>query len=296
MTEQLAQSIGPAGIDIAYEAFGDPAHPPVLLIMGIASQMIHWPMGLIEELLQRGLYVIRFDNRDSGLSTHFLDAPTPDLPAALRGDLSTASYTLSDMATDCAALLDHLGIEKAHVVGASMGGFIAQTLAIEHPGRVLSLTSIMSSTGNPAVGQADPEVWASIGAVSPTNREEVIEQAVMAFGIAGSPGYPRDEEATRARAGLAYDRCYDPLGVMRQSVATIASGDRTSGLTRLTVPALVIHGEADRMCNISGGKATAEAIPGAQLLTYPGLGHDMPRALWPEFAESISRLIHGLPA
>lgn len=291
MTEKLAQNIGPDGIDIAYETFGDPANPPLLLIMGIASQMVHWPMGFIDALLQHGLYVIRFDNRDSGLSSHFHDAATPDLTAALQGDLSTASYTLSDMAADCVALLDHLGLEAAHVAGASMGGFIAQTLAIEYPDRVLSLISMMSSTGNAAVGQADPEVWASIGAVAPTNREEVIEQAVLAFEIAGSPGYEKDMNAIRERAGLAYDRCYDPLGVMRQSLATIASGDRTAALARLSVPTLVIHGEADRLCNISGGRATAAAIPGARLQTYPGMGHDLPRALWPEFATRIVELV-----
>ena len=288
MTEQLAHNIGPSGIDIAYETFGDSSHPPVLLIMGIASQMIHWPLGLIDALLEKDLFLIRFDNRDSGLSTHLHDAPVPDLPAALQGDTSTASYTLSDMAADCIALLDHLGIGKAHIVGASMGGFIGQTVAIEFPDRVLSLTSMMSSTGNMAVGQADPEVWASIAAVSPTNREEVIEQAVVAFNIAGSPAYEKDEDAIRARAGLAYDRCYDPVGVMRQSLATIASGDRTAALAKLSVPTLIIHGEADRLCNVSGGEATAAAIPGAQLVTFPGMGHDMPKELWPEFARLIA--------
>lgn len=296
MTEQLAQSIGSAGIDIAYETFGDSAHPSVLLIMGIASQMIHWPLGLIEELCARDLYVIRFDNRDSGLSTHFHDAPVPNLPAALQGDLSSASYTLSDMASDCIALLDHLQIQQAHIVGASMGGFIAQTVAIEYPERVLSLTSMMSSTGAMLVGQADPEVWTSIGAMAPTNREEVIEQALLAFDIVGSPGYERDEAAIRDRAGLAYDRCYDPVGVMRQSVAVIASGDRTAALAKLSLPTLVIHGEADRMCNISGGQATADAVPGACFHRIPGMGHDMPRALWPEFAAQIAGLVHKLSA
>ena len=189
---------------------------------------------------------------------------------------------------DAVAVLDHLGIGKAHIVGASMGGFIGQTVAIEFPDRVLSLTSMMSSTGNMAVGQADPEVWASIAAVSPTNREEVIEQAVVAFNIAGSPAYEKDEDAIRARAGLAYDRCYDPVGVMRQSLATIASGDRTAALAKLSVPTLIIHGEADRLCNVSGGEATAAAIPGAQLVTFPGMGHDMPKELWPEFARLIA--------
>ena len=291
MPEQIASNIGPDGIELAYETLGDASNPPLLLIMGIASQMIHWPQGLLDELVQRELFVVRFDNRDSGNSTHLHEASAPNFQAILSGQSKMVPYTLSDMAADCIGLLDHLGIEQAHVVGASMGGFIAQTLAIEYPQRILSLTSIMSNTGNMAVGQPDPAVFVSLGGIQPSNRDEVIAQALLAFELVGSPGYPKDEAGVRERASLAYDRCYDPVGVVRQSVACIASGDRTAKLKLLNLPTLVIHGENDRMCDVSGGRATAEAIPGAKLLTYPGLGHDLPKALWPEFAELIKALV-----
>ncbi|MFI6734790.1 alpha/beta fold hydrolase [Nonomuraea sp. NPDC050451] len=164
MTVEKALNVGPSGIEVAYERLGDPEAPPVLLVMGLGGQLINWPDGLCAELVDRGLHVIRFDNRDSGLSTHLHDAPQPDLEAALAGDASSASYTLSDMAADIVGLLDALGLDSAHVVGASMGGMIAQTLAIEHPGRVRSLTSMMSTTGDPSVGQARPETMAAFAA------------------------------------------------------------------------------------------------------------------------------------
>jgi pimeloyl-ACP methyl ester carboxylesterase len=258
MADEKASGVGPAGIEIAYQRLGDPEAPAVLLIMGIAAQLIAWPDEFCQALAGRGLQVIRFDNRDAGLSTHMTDAPPPNLPAALAGDLSSASYTLSDMATDAVGLLDALGIGKAHVVGASMGGAIAQTMAIEHPDRVRSLTSMMSTTGNRAVG---------------------------------SPGYPADEGEVAARAGRAYDRCYDRTGTARQAVATVASGDRTGRLRHLAVPTLVIHGLADRMCDVSGGRATAEAIPGAELVLIEGMGHDLPQGLRSQLAERIAEFV-----
>jgi pimeloyl-ACP methyl ester carboxylesterase len=290
--DEKASNIGPGGIDIAYQRLGKPDAPPLLLIMGIAGQSITWPDSFCHALVGRGLQVIRFDNRDSGLSTHLTDAPPPDLAAALAGDLSSASYTLSDMAADAVGLLDALGFEDAHVVGASMGGAIAQTMAIEHPGRVRSLTSMMSTTGSRSVGQPSPEVLREVfGGPRAVTRGEVIEQALRASRAVGSPGYPRDENEIAARAGRAYDRSYDPIGVARQAVATVASGDRTERLRKVNVPALVIHGLADRMCDVSGGQATAEAIPGAELVLIEGMGHDLPPGLRPQLAARIADFV-----
>ena len=281
--------IGPARIEIAYQRLGDPGAPAVLLIMGIAAQWIHWPDDFCKALVERGLQVIRFDNRDSGLSTHLLDAPPPDLPAALAGDLSSASYTLSDMAADAIGLLDALGIRRAHIAGASMGGQIAQTVAIEYPARVRSLISMMSTTGAASVGQPSPEVLREVfGGPPAVTREEVVEQRLRAARAVGSPAYPGDENEIAARAGRAYDRSHDPMGIARQAVATVASGDRTARLQKLDVPALVIHGLADRMCSASGGRATAEAIRGAELVLIEGMGHDIPPGLRARLAELIA--------
>jgi pimeloyl-ACP methyl ester carboxylesterase len=211
MVDQKVSKVGPAGIDIAYQRLGNPDAPVVLLIMGIGAQSIAWPDAFCHALVDRGLQVIRFDNRDAGLSTHLTEAPPPNLPAALAGDLSSVSYTLSDMAADAVGLLDALGFEKAHVVGASMGGAIAQTMAIEHPDRVRSLTSMMSTTGNMSVGQPSPEALREVFSGPPaTTRDEVIQQMLRAFRAVGSPGYPNDEKEVAARAGRAYDRSYDP--------------------------------------------------------------------------------------
>lgn len=290
--DEMASQVGPAGIDIAYQRLGKSDSPAVLLIMGIAAQSIHWPESFCHALVDGGLQVIRFDNRDSGLSTHLNDAPAPNLRAALAGDLSAVSYTLSDMAADAVGLLDFLDIAKAHVVGASMGGQIAQTLAIEHPDRVRSLTSMMSTTGNMQVGQPSPEVLREVFSGPPAiTRDEVIQQMIRGQRAVGSPGYPSDENEIAVRAGRAYDRCYDPVGTARQAVATVASGDRTERLRHLKVPTLVIHGLADRMCHISGGRATAEAVPGAELIQIEGMGHNLPPGLRSQLAELIAEFV-----
>ncbi|WP_214321733.1 alpha/beta fold hydrolase [Nonomuraea sediminis] len=290
MGEEIARNVGPGGIEVAYERFGDPADPPVLLIMGGGGQMINWPEGFCAELVDRGLQVIRFDNRDAGRSSHFPDAPVPDIQAAMAGDVSSASYTLSDMAADAVGLLDALGLDSAHLVGLSLGGMIAQTIAIEHPGRVLSLTSMSSTTGDPAVGRPDFAAIGPLGA-QPEDRQGYVEWQVRVLRAVGSPAFAFDEAAVAARARQAYDRGLDPLGLMRQSVAVLASGDRTARLRRLRVPALVIHGTADLMIDVSGGRATAAAIPGAKLVIIEGLGHSLPRELWPEFAAHIADLV-----
>jgi pimeloyl-ACP methyl ester carboxylesterase len=286
MTVELAKHVGPSKIDIAYERLGDPAAPPVVLIMGLGAQLIGWPDGFVEALVARRLHIIRFDNRDAGLSTHMHDAPMPNLLAALAGDMSSASYRLSDMAADTVGLIRTLGLDSAHIVGASMGGFIAQTIAIEHPTAIRSLTSIMSSTGARSVGQPAPEVLAIMAGAPARTRDEVLERSRTMFGLIGSPGANLDEIAERV--GRAYDRAFDPLGIARQAVAVIASGDRTAKLREVTTRTLVIHGTHDRMCDVSGGRATAAAIPGAELAIIDGMGHDLPRAEWPRLSELIA--------
>ena len=292
IVDEKASNVGPAAIDIAYQRLGNRDAPVVLLIMGVAAQSIHWPDAFCHALAGRGLQVIRFDNRDAGLSTHMTNAPPPNLPAALAGDLSSVSYTLSDMAADAVGLLDSLGVKLAHVVGASMGGAIAQTMAIEHPGRLYSLTSMMSTTGNMQVGQPSPDVLREVfSGPRAVTRDEVIQQMLRAFRVVGSPGFPSDQNEIAARAGLAYDRSYDPIGTARQAVATVASGDRTERLRHLKVPTLVIHGLADRMCDPSGGRATADAVPGAELVLIEGMGHDLPPGLRPQLSERIAEFV-----
>lgn len=289
--DEKAPKVGPAGIDIAYHRLGRPDAPAVLLIMGIAAQSIHWPDEFCHTLVDAGLQVVRFDNRDSGLSTHLKDAPPPNLPAVLAGDLSSASYTLSDMAANAVGLMDYLGIDQAHVVGASMGGQIAQTVAIEHPDRVRSLTSMMSTTGNARVGQPAPEVLRSVFSGRAVTRDEVIGQMLRVARAVGSPGYPSDENEIAAKAGSAYDRGHDPIGTARQAVATVASGDRTERLHQLKLPTLVIHGLADCMCDVSGGRATAEAVPGAELVLIEGMGHNLPPGLRSQLAARIAEFV-----
>ncbi len=275
-------------VELAYETFGDPADPPVLLVMGFATQMLGWPDEFCRMLATRGLFVVRFDNRDIGLSTHLHAAPPPDVMAAVAGDTSSASYTLSEMAGDTVGLLDALGLTSAHLVGISMGGMIAQTVAIEHPERVRTLTSIMSTTGDPSVGGATPEALGALLAPPATTREEAQARAVAAYRVIGSPGYPLDEAGLRERVGLSFDRAHDPAGVGRQLLAILASPDRTRRLGEIGVPALVIHGEQDALVNVSGGRATAAAIPGSELAVLEGMGHDLPRELWPELVDRIA--------
>ena len=292
LNEQIARGVGPSRIDIAYEQRGNPAHPTVLLVMGIAAQMVHWPPGFLDTLVRRDLHVVRFDNRDSGHSTHMQEAPLANLPAALAGDLSSASYTLSDMAADAVGLLDALNIEAAHVVGASMGGAIAQVMAIEHPTRVRSLTSMMSTTGDMSVGQIHPATLKSVfGGPRAHTREEFIARAVRTRGAIGSPAFPVDLDLVAAVAGLAYDRDHDEAAIARLAVATVATGDRTKRLQTLALPTLVVHGLADTMCDPSGGRATAAAILGAELVLIEGMGHDLPPGVWEQIADRLDCIV-----
>jgi len=277
------------GIEIAYETFGDPTGRPLLLVMGLATQMLAWHEEFCGALVDLGFHVVRYDNRDIGLSTHMHDAPPPDVMAALGGDTSSASYTLDDLADDAVALLDHLGIDRAHVVGASMGGMIAQTIAIRHPSRVASLTSIMS-TPSPAIGSPTQEAAAMLFAPPATSREEAVQRVRATYEVIGSPGYPLDLEWLATISGEAYDRAYDPLGVARQLLAIHASGDRTLRLRELAVPTLVVHGDADPLVQLAGGQATAAAVPDAELLVLEGMGHNFPRELWPQITEAIAKV------
>ena len=283
MGEQLASV---DGVEIAYEEFGDRGGPALLLVMGLGVQMLGWDAEFCRLLAAEGFHVVRFDNRDVGRSTSY-EGPAPDWMALSAGDASSATYLLDDMADDTAKLLDHLGIDAAHVVGASLGGMIAQALALRHPERVLSLTSFMSTTGDRAVGQAHPRAMSVLFDPPPSDREAIAEWAVRNWRVIGSPGFEPDEEALRERARRSFDRGYNPKGVGRQLAAVLASGDRTDELAKLRVPTLVIHGEADPLIDVSGGRATATAIPGAKLILIPGMGHDLPRQLWPRFVEEI---------
>ena len=285
----MSERIAPAnGIEIAYETFGDPDGSPLLLVMGLGVQMLGWDERFCRMLAERGFYVIRFDNRDVGHSTKVRTGPRPRVWAAMLGGTRSASYTLDDMADDAVGLLDHLGIDAAHVMGVSMGGMIGQTMAIRHPARVRSLISIMSSTGDRRVGRARLAVLRFLMRPVPARRERYIERMVRTFRAIGSPGYPRDDERVRRLAAASYDRCFEPAGTARQLVAILASGDRTEALRGVRSPALVIHGESDPLVGLSGGKATATAIPGAELLVIPGMGHDMPEALWPRIVDAAA--------
>jgi len=270
------------GIEIAYETLGDPSARPLVLIMGAGMQMLVWHEDLCQSLVDRGFFVVRFDNRDVGLSTHLHDV-IPDVRAAAAGDLSSAAYTLADLADDVAGLLDALGLHSAHVVGASLGGMVAQTLAVRHPDRVRSLTSIMAA---PAV----PVDWEALEARRPAaNRDEYVQQALQMGRLIGSPGYALDEEWLADVSARSYDRAYDPAGGLRQLLAVVASGDRTEELRSLRAPTLVVHGEADPVVPVAGGRATAEAVPDAELLVLPGMGHGLPRELWPTIVDAVVR-------
>jgi pimeloyl-ACP methyl ester carboxylesterase len=260
----------------------------MLLIMGLGVQMLGWDEEFCGALAGRGYHVVRFDNRDVGHSTKVEGGPRPDVMAAFAGDVSSASYTLEDMADDCVRLLDELGVKAAHLVGASQGGMIAQTVAIRHPDRVLSLVSIMSTTGDRAVGQPHPEALPALLTRPPAGREGFVEFVVGAWKVIGSPGFETDKDALRARAAASYDRGIFPDGTGRQLLAILASGDRTQALRGLDVPATVIHGTDDILIDASGGKATADAIPGARLELVEGMGHDLPAQLWPRFIELIT--------
>lgn len=286
-SEELFADAG-RGIRLCYQTVGEASDPPLVLISGVGSQMVNWPEGFCEGLARRGFRVIRFDNRDCGRSTSLDDLGVPSLTKAWNRELEDPPYLLSDMAADCAGLLDALGHEAAHVVGMSLGGFVAQTLAIEHPERVLSLASVMSSTGSGKVGQATPEAMEALLNKPPDDPDGYADALVSARKVIGSPGFEMDEELVRTLALRAYERGLNPDGTQRQLVASICSGSRSRRLGEITAPTLVLHGTADPLIDVSGGRATAEAIPGAELVLIDGWGHDLPPALWERIADEIA--------
>ena len=274
-------------LEICYETFGSSDDPPLLLIMGLASQMLLWDDQFCELLASRGFFVIRFDNRDSGRSTYLKGAVIATRWQLLIRSPKAAAYTLDEMAHDAVGLLDHLGIAAAHVVGVSMGGMIAQLMAINHPERVLSLVSIMSTTGNRRVGRAQPRMMMRLMRRGARERDAYIEDHVETYRAIGSQAYDFEEEHKRERAARMFERGVYPAGSARQLAAVTSAADRTEALAAVRVPTTVIHGDADPLVDVSGGRATAEAIPGAKLVIFPGMGHDLPRALWPEIIDAI---------
>jgi pimeloyl-ACP methyl ester carboxylesterase len=284
------QKIHVGDLEIAYETFGERGDPPVLMVMGLGTQMIAWPDELCEDIAGRGHFVVRFDNRDVGASTHLDGVRVPKIrDVALRR--KKPPYTLDDMADDAAGLVEALDVGPVHVVGASLGGFIAQTLALRHPDLVRSLTLIMTSTGSRLKGQADLRLLGRLlKGRQVSSREEAGEAAVETFRAIGSPGFVLDEERMRDVGRRSYDRGHDAWGYRRQLAAVVAQPNRTSRLEQIRVPTLVLHGLHDPLVAPSGGVALAKRIPGARFLGYAGMGHDLPRDLWPEFADAITEL------
>jgi pimeloyl-ACP methyl ester carboxylesterase len=267
-----------------YEAFGSPADPTLLLVNGLGSQCINYAMDWCEMWADAGFRVVRFDNRDVGLSTHFTDAPLDD---------QRACYRLADMAGDAIAVLDAVGVDRAHVMGLSMGGMIVQQLAIHHRERLHTVTSVMSRTGEPEYGQSTPEAYAILTGPPATDRESAIERHVAGQRVWGSPAFV-DEERWRREAAAAYDRCFDPGGVARQFFAVGASGSWASELPAVTTPTLVMHGTADTLIDISGGRRTAELIPGSRFVAIDGMGHDYPPQFWQRWVDEVTTFVESI--
>jgi pimeloyl-ACP methyl ester carboxylesterase len=284
------------GVTLCYETFGDASAPPLLLVMGLGMQMVGWPDEFCTELAARGFHVVRFDNRDVGRSTCFESVPRPSVWRLLTRRFASGQYRLTDMAADAAGLLRELGLAPAHVVGVSLGGMIAQTLAAEHPQAVRSLVSIMSTTGHRRKGQPAPSMLRMLFRRTPHDRQSFVEYYVATFVAIGSPGFPPDREQLRADAERAYERLSDPNGTSRQLAAIVASGNRGKQLAAVKAPTLVVHGTGDRLVRPSGGRETAKRIPGARLVTIEGMGHDLPRAKWPELIELIASHAHAADA
>lgn len=281
----------PSGVEIAYETFGDEGGRPLLLIMGLGGPALWWDVALCERLADRGFYVVRFDNRDIGRSTYFHQQRVSrrQLVQAFLGRRSVAPYTMAHLADDAFGLLDHLGIDTAHVTGVSMGGMTAQTMAISAPGRVRSLVSMMSTTGRRTVGWQHPSLLPLLLGARHASREAYVQRSQKVWKAIGSPAYPPDLDTQIDRAGDTWERGIHTAGIVRQMMAVVTQPDRTADLGRLTVPVTVIHGTADKMVHPSGGRATAAAIPGAELVMIRGMGHDLPPALHGTFADAIER-------
>jgi pimeloyl-ACP methyl ester carboxylesterase len=286
------------GIEIEYEATGNKGDPAMLLVMGLGAQLTIWPNALVEGLAKRGFHVIRFDNRDTGLSTGFDSWGVANIPAAIqkvmKGEKVEAPYYLKDMAADAIGLLDALGVEKAHMVGASMGGMIVQILAAQYPQRTRSMVSIYSTSGRPGLPQGTPAALAMLSA-QPEGpaREQLVKHGMKLRQTIGSPAYPTPEADLRAFVEKNVDRSWNPAGAARQYLSIIASGDRVELLKTIKVPTLVMHGEDDPLLPVAGGRDVAALVPGAELQTYPGWGHDFPAKLIPTIADRIAAFCKG---
>jgi len=280
-------------VELYYESFGDRADPALVMVNGLGSQCINYRDELIELLVARGLFVVRFDNRDVGLSTK-LDAHVTDFAAFVAarraGTKPDVAYLLSDMALDTVAVMDAVGAERASIFGMSLGGMIVQQTAIDHPERVVSLTSVMSTTGDPDVGQPTPEAQAALYRKPAASRDEVIANALADSLVFGSPQH-QEPDYIAARAAAAYDRSFHPAGVARQLMAAQASPSRSLALRSLSTPTLVLHGDCDTLIDVSGGRRTAECVPGATLLILEGMGHDLPKAYWGQIIDAVTGLV-----
>ncbi|MGZ4454656.1 MAG: alpha/beta fold hydrolase [Oryzihumus sp.] len=289
VSEELLAPL-PSGIELCYQTFGDPADQPLLLVMGLGGPMTWWDPEMCRMLARRGFYVVRYDNRDTGRSTRVgTRVSRAALVRAFAGTRVRAPYSISDMAGDAFGLLDHLGLEAAHVVGVSMGGMIVQTMAIERPARVLSMTSIMSTTGRRSVGWQHPSLLPTLIGSRGPGEEAYVRSSTQVWRLIGSPAYPQPVEETRERARETFRRGVSASGVMRQMLAVLTQPNRAPRLHGLRVPTLVVHGLADKMVHVSGGRATAAAVPGAELLLIDGMGHDMPPELFETFVSAIDR-------
>ncbi|OLS22142.1 MAG: 3-oxoadipate enol-lactonase 2 [Candidatus Thorarchaeota archaeon AB_25] len=280
-------------VELTYDTFGNPSSPPMLLIMGLGAQMIRWDDAFCQAIAAQGRWVIRFDNRDVGLSTKFDEAGVPDSMALLQGQKVEVPYSLKDMADDAVGLLDSLGIKAADIVGVSMGGMIAQTMAIHYPNRVRTLTSIMSSTGNPDLPQSTPEAMEVLIAPPVSNRNDYVTSQLKAAKVLHGPTYPLNEEYVRNYAERSYDRCYNPTGFARQLGAILGSGSRNEALRNVKIPTLVIHGDTDPLVPVAGGKDTAKSIPNAKLVIIEGMGHSFPTEMVPKILQEL--LQHTAP-
>jgi len=281
------------GITLEYETFGDSGARPLLLLRGLGTQMIQWDPAFCQTIADAGHHLVIFDNRDVGLSTHFHDAPVPSMAELVKalaaGETPAVPYDIDDMAGDVVGLMDALGFESAHIAGISMGGMIVQQTTLRHPERVRSMTSIMSSTSEPGLPGPTPEAQAALTEPAPTEREAYLDYSVRTGRTFTGDGFPYDAEERRELAGRVYDRAFDPAGIARQMAAIVASGSRGEALAALTVPALVIHGSSDPLIPLAAGQATADAIPGAEMVIIEGMGHDLPPGAWPPLVEALAR-------
>ena len=281
------------GITLEYQTFGDPGARPLLLLRGLGTQMIQWDPAFCEAIADAGHHLVIFDNRDVGLSTHFHDSPVPSMAELVKalagGERPAVPYDIDHMAGDVVGLMDALGFESAHIAGISMGGMIVQQCAIRHAERVRSMTSIMSSTSEPGLPGPSPEAQAALTETAPSEREAYLDYSVRTGRVFTGDGFPYDAEERRELAGRVYDRAFDPAGIARQMAAIVASGSRAEGLAALTVPSLVVHGSSDPLIPLAAGQATADAIPGAEMVVIEGMGHDLPPGAWPPLVEALSR-------